>query len=192
MRKYKDFSDLELINKIKKFDSRALEELYDRYSPILFTLIKKIAPNQDTAERTLVDVFEIIWKKAINTDFETSSVYSWIVNLARNKIVDEVKRNRNSFDKSKQYDDEYENYYIIPELSKEIDGLELATAVNIKDKVENSLERLSDTQKYVIHLAYYEGYNLNEISDKLNIPIETVRNKILTSLHTLKDNLVSG
>ncbi|MGD8778788.1 MAG: sigma-70 family RNA polymerase sigma factor [Ignavibacteria bacterium] len=192
MRKHKDFSDLELINKIKKFDSRALEELYERYSPILFTLIKKIAPNQDTAEKVLVDVFEIIWKKAINTDFETSSVYSWIINLARNKIVDEVKRSRSAFGKSKEYNEEYENYFIIPGLSKEIDNLELATALNIKDKVENSLEKLSDTQKYVIHLAYYEGYNINEISDKLNIPVETVRNKILTSLHTLKENLISG
>jgi RNA polymerase sigma-70 factor (ECF subfamily) len=192
LRKHKDFSDLELINKIKKFDSRALEELYERYSPILFTLIKKIAPNQDTAEKVLVDVFEIIWKKAINTDFETSSVYSWIINLARNKIVDEVKRSRSAFGKSKEYNEEYENYFIIPGLSKEIDNLELATALNIKDKVENSLEKLSDTQKYVIHLAYYEGYNINEISDKLNIPVETVRNKILTSLHTLKENLISG
>ncbi len=192
MRKYKDFSDLELINKIKKYDSRALEELYVRYSPILFTLIKKIAPNKETAEKVLVDVFEIIWKKAVNYDFETSSVYTWIINLARNKIVDVVKRSRNAFGVSKAYNDEYEDYFIIPELSPEIDNLELATAENIKDKVESSLEKLSDTQKYVIHLAYYEGYNLNEISEKLNIPIETVRSKIMASLNTLKDNLVSG
>ena len=92
---------------------------------------------------------------------------------------------------SDNYNDEFEDFYIIPQLDKKIDNLDLDTALNIKPKMEAALTKLSDTQKYVIHLAYYEGFTLDEISDKLGIPVETVRGKIMAAMHTLKDNLIS-
>ena len=191
MGKYKDFTDLQLINKIRKYDSRALEELYDRYSPLLYTLIKKIAPDEETVNDILVEVFAIVWRKASDYDFTNSSVYSWIINLARNRVVEELRRNRAMMKDVDSYDDEYEDFYIIPFMDKKIDNLDLDTAMNIKPKMEEALSKLSDTQKYVIHLAYYEGFNLNEISEKLGIPVETVRGKVMTAMQTLKDNLIS-
>ena len=56
--------------------------------------------------------------------------------------------------------------------------------------VEGALEKLSDAQKYVIHLGYYEGYTLNEIADLLNIPLETVRKKVMMAIRNLKDHLM--
>ncbi|OGU55333.1 MAG: hypothetical protein A2V66_03915 [Ignavibacteria bacterium RBG_13_36_8] len=192
MSKYKEFTDVELLKSISKFDSRALEELYDRYSCILYTLTKKIAPDQETTENILVDVFSIIWKKAEKLDFEKASVFTWLISLARNKAIDVVRRSRSSEMKLDPYDDKYENYFIVPTLSSEIDSLDLESAVKFTPKVERALSKLTDAQKYVIHLAFYEGYTLDEIADKLNIPIDTVRSKILTALNIFKDNLAVG
>lgn len=192
MSKYKELTDIELLGKIAKYDSRALEELYDRYSRILFTLIKKIAPNLEKTESILVDVFTIIWKKAGKFNFEKGSVYAWIITLARNKAIDVVRRSRSSAMKLETYDDEYEDYFILPAISNEIDELDIETALRLSPKVEKALSGLSDAQKYVIHLAYYEGYTMDEIADKLNIPLETVRAKITTALHLFRDNLVKG
>lgn len=75
-------------------------------------------------------------------------------------------------------------------LDTNIDSLDLATAMNIKPKMEEALDKLTDAQKYVIHLSFYEGYNTDEIADKLNIPVETVRDKLMTAVHNLKDNLL--
>lgn len=191
MSKYKDLSDYHLIQKISRYDSRALEELYDRYSPLIYTLVKKIAPDQKSADEVLVEVFAIIWRRASEYDFEKSSVYTWIVSLARNRVVDELRKSRALIKDLDSYNDEYEEIFIIPTLDKKIDSLDLDTAMNIKPKMEEALAKLSDTQKYVIHLAFYEGYHLNEISDKLGIPIETVRSKVMAAMHTLKDNLIS-
>ncbi|MBU2491989.1 MAG: sigma-70 family RNA polymerase sigma factor [Bacteroidetes bacterium] len=191
MGKYSDLTDFQLIQKISKYDSRALEELYDRYSQLLYTIIKKIAPDEQTADNVLVEVFAIVWKKASDIDFTNSSVYTWIVSLARNRIVYELRRSRAMIKDTSGYNDAFEDFFIIPQLDKKIDNLDLDTAMNIKPKMENALSKLSDTQKYVIHLAYYEGFTLDEISDKLGIPVETVRGKIMAALHTLKDNLIS-
>jgi len=188
--KFRDLSDLELMQEISRFESRALEELYDRYSPLLYTIIKKISPNQTTAERILTEVFVIIWRKISKFDLNTGNVYTWLVTLARNKAVDNLRRERVAGQTVQLYDDEYEDYYVLPTFDKNMDSLDFRTAFAIKPKIEIALSKLTDTQKYVLHLAYYEGYTIDEIADKLNVPIETVRSKVMNGLHSLRDFLV--
>lgn len=192
MSKFKDLSDLELMNEIARFESRALEELYDRYSPLLFTIIKKIAPSQIVAEDILTEVFVIVWRKVSKFNFDTGNVYTWLVTLARNKAIDSLRRERNENKSTNLYDDEYEDYFIIPTLDKSLDSLDLKTAIAIKPKIERALSKLTDTQKYVLHLAYYEGFTIEEISEKLNVPLETVRMKVMNALHSLREFLVKG
>ncbi len=188
--KFKELSDLELMQEITKFESRALEELYERYSPLLYTIIKKIAPDQATAEQILIEVFVIIWRKINKFDFHSANVFSWLITLTRNKAIDSVRRERAASNTVQFYDDEYEDYFILPAFPKDIDGLDFNTAFTIKPKIEQALSKLTDTQKYVLHLAYYEGYDVDEIADKLNVPVETVRGKIMTALQSLRDYLV--
>lgn len=192
MSKFKEMSDIELMREISRFESRALEELYDRYSPLLFTLIKKIAPNQSIAEDILTEVFVIIWRKISKFDFNSANVYTWLVTLARNKAIDYVRRERMAGQTVQLYDDEYEDYFIIPTFDKNIDSLDFKTATALKPNIERALAKLTDTQKYVLHLAYYEGYTIDEIADKLNVPIETVRLKVMNALHSLRDYMVKG
>lgn len=190
MNKFKNLTDIELMREIANFESRALEELYDRYSPLLFTIIKKIAPDISTAEKILVDVFVIVWRKTSKFDFNHGNVYSWLVTLARNKAVDTLRRGRHSLSTTQVYDEDYEDYFIIPTFPSDMDSLDLNTALSLKPKIERALSKLTDTQKYVLHLAYYEGYTIDEIADKLNVPIETVRSKVMNALHNFRDNLI--
>lgn len=191
MNQYKNFSDNKLIQKISRYDSRALEELYDRYSPVLFTLIKKIAPDKITAENILVEVFTIIWRKIDFYDFKKDSPYTWLILLSRNRAVDSIRRDRVSAATLEFYDDNFEDRFVIPKLAHKIDSLDLLTALKIKPDIQRALENLTDAQKYIIHLSFYEGYTIDEIKNKLNIPIETVRTKILTAVYNLRDNLIS-
>lgn len=185
-------SDFQLITEIAKYKSRALEELYSRYSSIVFTLAKKIAPDAKAAEEVVVDVFSIVWKRAGEIDFSRNCLYAWIITLTRNKAVDSLKRSRSPEATLDYYDDDYEETFILPRISMEIDNYDIKHVQKNKSRVENALEKLTDAQKYVIHLAYYEGYNINEISEKLGIPKETVRTKIFTALNMLNDNFEAG
>lgn len=191
MNDYTERTDLELMKKIREYDSRALEALYNRYSSFLYTLIKKISPDEITASDVLIDVFVIIWRKIDKFDFAKGNVFTWLVTLARNKAVDELRKKRTDSESNQPYNDSYEDYYILPLLSDKIDKLDIETAKKIKPKIEKALEKLTDTQKYVIYLSFYEGYNVNEIADKLKLPVETVRSKIMTAMHNLKDNLIA-
>lgn len=189
--KFRELSDLELMQEITRFESRALEELYDRYSPLLYTIIKKVAPDEVMADQILIEVFVIIWRKIDKFDFKTGNVFTWLVTLARNKAVDSLRKGRGSDPSEQTYDDMYEDYFILPMFQTDIDSLDFNTAMTLKPKIEMALSRLTDTQKYVLHLAYYEGFTIDEIADKLNVPIDTVRSKVMTALHNLRDYLVS-
>ncbi|MGE5410086.1 MAG: RNA polymerase sigma factor [Clostridiales bacterium] len=183
-------SDIELFRKISANDSRALEILYDRYSPLLFSLIKKIVSRDSIAEEILADVFSIIWKKVEYFNFSGGNVYSWLILLARNKAVDYIRRSRAANPLTEAYDDEYENNYIIPHISSSSSGeLDLRRAFESRSDIESSLGKLTDAQKYVIHLAFYEGYTQKEIAEKLNIPLQTIKSKLQIALNNLKDNL---
>jgi RNA polymerase sigma-70 factor (ECF subfamily) len=184
-------SDIELMQRVAGFDSKALEALYNRYSSILYTVVKKIVTEEKLAEEVLTDVFVIIWRKINYFDFNTNNVYTWLITLARNKAVDTLRRTREG-ENAEVYTDDFENKYIIPRLSHEIDSLDLKTALGIKGNVEKALNQLTDAQQYVIYLAYYEGFTEKEIAAKLNIPAQTVKSKIKIALTNLKDNLIKG
>ena len=182
-------TDCELMQRVNVNDSKALEALYNRYSPLLYTLIKKIVIDEEIAKDVLSDVFVIIWRKIDLFDFNSNNAYTWIVTITRNKAVDTIRRARNSSE-MKPYNDEYENKEIIPKLSQTFDPLDLETANNIKDGIEAALNKLTDAQKFVINLAYYEGLTQKEIAERLKIPIPTVKSKIKIALSNLKDNLI--
>jgi RNA polymerase sigma-70 factor (ECF subfamily) len=184
-------SDIELMQRVAGYDSKALEALYNRYSSILYTVIKKIVTDEKTAGDVLTDVFVIIWRKINYFDFNTKNVYTWLITLARNKAVDTLKRTRED-ENPEDYTEAYENKYVIPRLSHEIDVLDLKTALGIKGSVEKALNKLTDAQQYVIYLAYYEGLTEQEIASRLNIPLQTVKSKIKIALTNLKENLIRG
>jgi RNA polymerase sigma-70 factor (ECF subfamily) len=183
-------SDKEIILKVAGNDSKALEELYNRYSPVLYTLIDKIVQDVPAAEDILSDVFVIIWQKIDRFDSEAGNVYTWMINLARNKAIDFVKRERN-LEEMEEYTDEYENENIIPHLSSSAEPLNLDKVLSMKDKVDDSFKKLTDAQRYVLKLAYYKGYNEEEIARELNIPLATVKFKIGNALGNLNKNMAT-
>ena len=190
MPKNNNNSDKEIILKIAGNDSKALEELYDRYSPVLFTLISKIVQDKQAAEEILSDIFVIIWQKIDLFDSEAGNVYTWMINLARNKAIDFAKRNRNP-EEMEEYVDEYENENIIPHLSTSAEPMDLDKVLSMKDKINDSFNKLTEAQQYVLNLAYYQGYNEKEIARELNIPLPTVKSKISIALGNLNKNLAA-
>ncbi|MFA4922603.1 MAG: sigma-70 family RNA polymerase sigma factor [Ignavibacteriaceae bacterium] len=183
-------TDAEIMKRIANYDSRALETLYNRYSPILYTVVKKIVGDVQVSEEVLIDVFVIIWRKINYYNIKNGDTYSWLITIARNKAIDTVRRSKNLIPDA--YDDDYENFYIVPRLSPQIDDLDLKTAISIKDNIEKALNKLTDAQKYVLFLSYYEGLTQSEIARHLRIPAQTVKAKVKIALSNLKDNLLKG
>jgi RNA polymerase sigma-70 factor (ECF subfamily) len=181
-------TDREAIEKVVNKDSKALEALYDKYSPILFTLIKKILADKSKAENVLADIFVIIWQKSDRYDLASDNLYTWLVFLARNKSIDFLKRERGEI--NEDYTDEYENQFIIPTISTKINSLEIDEAFNTRDIIYTAINNLTEAQQYVLSLAYYQGLKETEIAEKLNIPLPTVKTKLRVVLNSIKESMM--
>ena len=175
--------DSEIMLKIAGYDSKALELLYERYAPILYTLIKRILQDKEVSEEVLSDVFVMIWKHIDEFDFKTNNVYTWLVTLARNKAIDEKKRKAG--EEMEEYNDEYEKERILPKLSGEIEALELSEVEERREKIEGAIKSLTEAQRYVMELSYYEGMDENGIANKLKIPVSTVKSKLQLAIGNL-------
>ena len=180
-------TDAEIMLKIAGYDSKALEQLYDRYAPILYTLIKKIVTDKETAEEILSDVFVIVWKYIDLFDFKTNNVYTWLIMLARNKAIDVL--NRRGDKEMDEYTSDYEKEKIIPKLSPEIKAVELNEVLEKREKIVNAVNGLTDAQRYVLELSYYGGMYEDEIAGKLKIPVMTVKSKLHVAVGNLMQKL---
>jgi RNA polymerase sigma-70 factor (ECF subfamily) len=168
-------TDGELLSNAAMQDMQAFEQLYARYSSVLYSLIKKIVTDKETAENILIEVFLIIWKRI--EDFEKDNVFTSLVLLARNKAIDSLKRQRGNSELA-DYDEDYERFSILPNLSNKIKPLKLQDAQKIKYEIGEMIKGLTDAQRYVLSLFYFEGLVETEISLKLKIPLSTVKSKL--------------
>ncbi|MFZ1518966.1 MAG: sigma-70 family RNA polymerase sigma factor [Ignavibacteriaceae bacterium] len=180
-------SDIELIQRISNRDSKALEILYDKYSPILFTLVKRILGDKTKTEEVLADIFVIIWQKSSLFNLNSGNLYTWLINLSRNKALDSLQRDNSLV--TEEYNDEYENDFILPNLSMLIPTNDLEKNFSKHQKIYSAVHNLTEAQQYVLSLAYYEGLTESEIAKKLNIPVLTVKSKIRVALNSVRDNL---
>ena len=183
MPEVKTLTDSEIMLKITGYDSKALEQLYDRYTPLLYTLIKRIIPDKETAEEVLSEVFVIIWRQIDQIDFKSINVYTWMVTVARNKAID--VKNRNMGKVTEEYTEDYEKEKILPKLSQEIESVELEDVLEMKGKIEGAIKSLTDAQRYVMELSYYEGVDEIGIAEKLKIPSSTVKSKLQVAIGNL-------
>jgi len=182
-----ELTDIELIQRITNRDSKSLEILYDKYSPVLYTLVKRIVIEKEIAEEILADIFLIIWQKSSMFDINSGILYSWLINLTRNKTLDWVRRDKSLI--IDEYNDEYENTFIIPNISSQIPQNDLYKTFSRGEKIYTAVHNLTEAQQYVLSLAYYEALSESEIAAKLNIPLLTVKSKIRVALNTVKDIL---
>jgi len=180
-------TDIELIQKISNRDSKALEALYDRFSPVLYTLVKNIVNDKSKAEEVIAEIFVIIWQKSSKFDVNSDNLYLWLINFSRNKALDFIRRERALI--VDDYDDEYEDNFIFPNLSAFVPPNDLEKTFNRRDKIYNAFHNLTEAQQYVLSLAYYEGLSESDIANKLNIPLLTVKSKIRVALNSVKENL---
>ncbi|GEN70338.1 hypothetical protein CLA01_04100 [Chryseobacterium lathyri] len=92
-----------------------------------------------------------------------------MINIARNTAIDYLK--------SKGFQNELKNQPL-PDFV--YSSAELSTTNNSSDFIgfNNVLKGLEIAKQKLIDLAYYQGYTQNEISDKLKIPLGTVKIKM--------------
>ena len=81
------------IELLKAKDKKAFEELYDKYSGALFSIILRIVNNTEAAEDVLQEGFLKIWRNIESFDSGKSTIFTWMLNICKNTAIDALRKN---------------------------------------------------------------------------------------------------
>lgn len=179
--------DLRLLLRVKKRDQGAFSELYDRYSPLVYSMVLRIVKATDEAEDLTQEIFLQIWNKAEMFAQDKGSVYTWVVTIARRKAIDRL-RSKEMINKGQSLDVD-DNFIALPDTAYMANPLHATITGEQESLMRNGLAQLSAEQRTILELSYYEGYTQEQISKKLNVPLGTVKTRMRTGLMKLRDNL---
>ena len=168
--------DQKIILLLKSQNIEAINLLYDNYSPIMYGTILRIVHNHDVAQEVLRDCFIKVWKNSTSFDPSKIKLATWLLNIARNSAIDKARsaswknRTRNT---GLSAASDVAQSFVVPE------------HIDLPKIVDN----LNPKYKELIDMVYFQGYTLNEISEKLNLPLGTIKTRIRSALEDLRSIL---
>ena len=175
--------DATLMQQLLRRDVSAFEELYERHSRIVYSLVLRILRQGSTAEEVVQDVFLQLWRNSARYDTSRPFV-PWLLTLARNRALDHL---RLKSERQRRREEQTEEFPQIasaaPEYEKALDEKRRA------ERVRALIGSLPSAQKKAIELAYFDGLSHSEIAAALNEPLGTVKSWIRNGLMRLKESL---
>ena len=76
---------------LQQRNEKAFGYLYDNYSGALYGIVKSIVTDTEIANDVLQNVFVNIWRKIELYDAQKGRLFTWMLNIARNAAIDEVR-----------------------------------------------------------------------------------------------------
>jgi RNA polymerase sigma-70 factor (ECF subfamily) len=164
-------SDAELLARVGERDHAAFEILYRRYVRPVFGLALRRLGDRGQAEDAVQEAFAAIWRSASTYRPERGAAGGWLYTVARNAIVDRLRRNGPAADAE------------LPELVSGDPGPpEQAEESYVAWRVHRALEELQPREREVIELAYWSGMSQSEVAAQLGLPLGTVKTRTRSGL----------
>ncbi|WP_245584154.1 RNA polymerase sigma factor [Saccharospirillum impatiens] len=152
-------------------DTQALRSLYELTSPRLMSVAVQILKDDGEAADVLQEVYLKVWQQAADHR-GVGSVWGWLIVTTRNASLDRLRsRNR----KREQSLDDMD--------PADVEG---QTHNALDSGVERCLEFLNGNARQAIVLSYIYGYSHQEVQQRLERPLGTVKAWIRRGLQELK------
>lgn len=183
--------DRELVAAVGRRDEEALRVLYRRYGGPAYALVLRIVGDEECAEEVVQDVFLRIWRHAVNYQPDQSSLATWILGIARNLAVDELRRRRVR----------PMSYAPAPDDDREVtepadpdplgDPQVVAELADVRGAIQLALGTLPGVQRAAIELAYFGGLSQSEIAQVTGLPLGTIKSRIRFGMQALQTALAA-
>lgn len=161
---------------IESDDQKAYAELLHRYKESVFFMMLKMCNNKDDAEDLTIEAFGRAFKKL--DQYSPSFAFStWLFKIASNNAIDFLRKKKQknavSLDNRQENADSMDYSYSIksPSLDPEESFIRKQKLDNVRILVDN----LKPKYKEMIELFYFQELSHEEISQRLNLPIGTIK-----------------
>ena len=173
-------SEKHIVERLKYGDFEAFDQLFWRYHQRLYYFAESILKNNEDARDVVQEVFYRVWKNRDNLN-EESSLKSFLFTISYNLIVDLMRR--------KMSDRNFRDKLLKNAIRKEapveqnIEFKELRTVYN------NAVEKLPPQRRKIYKLHRFDELNYEEIAEKLDISVNTVKSQMNKALSYLRKKI---
>ncbi|TXH05657.1 MAG: sigma-70 family RNA polymerase sigma factor [Nevskiaceae bacterium] len=165
-------------------NQRAFRELYDATASHLFGLLLRMLKRRDWAEEALQDCFLKVWQKAETYAPDKGAPMTWLMTVARYRALDLLRVKRPEVEMPEEGEEQpltFADETQSPE-DRAVEGEGIG-------RLENCMEGLQQEQRQSVLLAYYEGYTHQELAERLQAPLGTVKSWVRRGLARLRECL---
>jgi RNA polymerase sigma factor (sigma-70 family) len=165
-----------VVRAVENGDQKAYAELMSRYRDSIYFMLLKMVNNKDDADDLTIEAFG----KAFSRLHQYTPNYAfstWLFKIASNNCIDFIRKKKNnqtfSIDKPIEGDDGGEI-----SLDLRSYGLDPEEKIIKKQKIKlmhEVVDKLKPRYKELIELRYFKEHSYEEISEKLNLPLGTVK-----------------
>jgi RNA polymerase sigma-70 factor, ECF subfamily len=157
-------SEQELLTQAGQFDTRALTEIYDLYSPRLYRYAMRLLGDSSTTEDCVSETFSRFLKALQAGRGPRDYLQAYLFRTAHNLVVDHYRRHAERV--TEELDDN------LPEL----ETTEGTADLNLSQRrVRAALLQLTEDQQQVVSLKFLEGWDNETVARALNKPVGAVK-----------------
>lgn len=174
--------DIVLVKKaVEKGDQAAYAELLGRYKESVYFLLLKMVNNKDDAEDLTIEAFGKAFKN-INQYTPNFAFSTWLFRIATNNCIDFIRKKKAvtlSLDRAFTTGDGEEMT-----MDVRSDTLDPEESMIRKQKnvlMRSLVDKLKPRYRVLIELRYFQELSYEEIADKLDLPLGTVKAQLFRS-----------
>ena len=174
----------EALRRIAAGEREALGEFYDQSATLLFSVAVRMLGDAQEAEEVIQDVFVLVWRKAATFDPSLGRALPWALGITRNRCIDRIR--------ARQRQTELLNELRISTESIAGTSAEASPTGPGADEiaaVRAALQSLPADQREAIQLAFFAGLTHQEIAQRLEEPLGTVKARIRRGMLKLREAL---
>ena len=171
-------TDVSLVARIAVGDDRALQMIYERYSPLVYGLARRVTASTAHAEEITQEVFVYLWQNPDRFDAERGTLRAFLGALTHRRSVDEVRRNT----RRTAREDRVGTDASMLEMFDVGEGIERSQTA---ERVRAAVSSLPDQQREAVLLAYFGGFTFRQVAEKLGIPEGTAKSRLRLGLSKL-------
>lgn len=169
-----------LIQRTALRDRLAFRDLYGRTSAKLFGVCLRILKDRTEAEEALQEVYVKIWRRADRYVQGGYSPISWLVAVARNHCLDQLRARKPVS----------EDIDLALDVADSAPNPEQTTAnASERARIDGCLDRLEADRADAVRGAYLDGYTYEELAERHGVPLNTMRTWLRRSLLKLRECL---
>jgi RNA polymerase sigma factor (sigma-70 family) len=180
-----DEADRAVLVRLADGELDALEDLYDRYKTMAYSIAYRITNDAVLAEDVVQDAFLGAWRNAARYVEGRGSVKTWLLAIVHHRAIDAVRRRRPTTELP-DLELPPPAAFTLPDVWAEV------TAILDAETVQAALRVLSDVQREAIELAYFGGLTQQEIAERTATPLGTVKSRMRLGLLAMRRNLETG